>query len=145
MRNNDPRSPSTISVTKSIIVHKISERFFNPAIFLLISNKSDEINQLKQTISELRIQLERIKFEKKEAVQQTKLNSSQEIKDLKLSVSQLRKELENLKFEKQQEVQQTKLSSTDEINQLKSSAQTLRDELEKVIFNYEKQIKKYKK
>ena len=85
------------------------------------------------------------KFEKKEAVQQTKLNSSQEIKDLKLSVSQLRKELENLKFEKQQEVQQTKLSSTDEINQLKSSAQTLRDELEKVIFNYEQQIKKYKK
>ena len=27
-------------VTKSIIVHRISERFFNPAIFLLISNKS---------------------------------------------------------------------------------------------------------
>ena len=46
MRNNDPRSPSTFSVTKSIIVHRISERFFNPAIFLLISNKSSVFSAL---------------------------------------------------------------------------------------------------
>ena len=65
-----------------------------------IFNKSDEINQLKSTISELRIQLEKLKFEKREAVQKQIQSSNDEIKQLKSACAQLRNELENLNLKK---------------------------------------------
>ena len=47
------------------------------------SNKSDEINQLKSTISELRIQLENKNLKKRSASKQIQ-SSSDEIKQLKM-------------------------------------------------------------
>ena len=61
-----------------------------------ILNSSQEIKELKLSISDLRNELESLKFEKKEAVQKAVVNSSDEIKQLKLSTQGLRDELEKV-------------------------------------------------
>ena len=55
-----------------------------------------EIKELKFSISDLRNELESLKFEKKEAVQNAVLNSNNEIQQLKLSSQKLREEIEKL-------------------------------------------------
>ena len=91
---------------------------------------------------ELREELENLKFEKQEAVQNAIKKSSLEISELKDATSALRDELVESKFTKKQAIQKAVLNSSDEIKQLKNSTQSLRDELEKVIKNYEKKIQK---
>ena len=66
-------------------------------------NSSQEIKDLKLSVSELRDELENLKFEKKKKeVQETILSSTDEIKQLKSSAQTLRDELENVisKYEK---------------------------------------------
>ena len=65
-------------------------------------NSSQEIEDLKLSVSELRSELENLRFEKKKEVQETILSSSDEIKQLKSSAQTLRDELENVisKYEK---------------------------------------------
>ena len=85
----------------------------------LFSLKNDEINQLKSSVKELRNQMEKLRFEKREAIQNQIQASANEIKQLKLSCSALREELENLKFEKQEAIQNAIKKSSLEINELK--------------------------
>ena len=53
-------------------------------------------NELKLSIADLRNELESLKFEKKEAVQNAVLNSNNEIKQLKSSSQKLREEIEKI-------------------------------------------------
>ena len=59
-----------------------------------ILDSSQEIKELKLSISDLRNELESLKFEKKEAVQNAVLNSNNEIQQLKLSSQKLIEEIE---------------------------------------------------
>ena len=72
----------------------------------------------------------KLKFEKKEAVQKQIQASTDEINQLKKSCAALRDELENLKFEKKKAVQDAILNSSQEIKELKLSISDLRNELE---------------
>ena len=66
------------------------------AVQQAIVNSSQEIKDLKLSVSQLRQELENSKFEKQEEVQQTILSSSDEIKQLKSSAQTLRDELEKV-------------------------------------------------
>ncbi len=96
-----------------------------------------ENRQLKETIGALRDELERMRFEKEQGVQQAVAAANDEIVQLKATVTALRDGLERMRFEKEQGVQQAVADANDEIVQLKATVTALRDELERNKFAYE--------
>ena len=82
-----------------------------------------KIRRLQETVSNLRIELESLSFEKDTAVQQSVQHSADEITQLKNTISSLRDGLENLKFEKDALVQQSIQRFADEIIQNNSNYQ----------------------
>ena len=121
-------------------LNELKQRFKSENQIEAVSSKNDEINQFKNSIKELRSQLEKLKIEKQEAVQKAISTASLEIQELKSLISSLRDELDNLQFAKKEAVQKAIQGSVGEIAQLKESTQNLRIELEKVIKNYEKKL-----
>ena len=91
------------------------------------------MKDLKSLIIELRNQLEKTSYEKKEAIQKEREAATTEINQLKNSCLALREELSTLNFEKKQAVQDAILKSADEISELMRSTQKLRVELEQTI------------
>ena len=65
------------------------------AVQQAIQSSSDEIQQLKNTASSLRNELENLRFEKDAAVQKALHRSADEIQQLKNTVKTLRKGIEN--------------------------------------------------
>ena len=60
-----------------------------------VQRSADEIQQLKNTASSLRNELENLRFEKDAAVQKTAHRSADEIQQLKNTLKKLRKRIEN--------------------------------------------------
>ena len=65
------------------------------AVQKAVQSSADEIQQLKNTASSLRNELENLRFEKDAAVQQTAHRSADEIQQLKNTLKTLRKRIEN--------------------------------------------------
>ena len=65
------------------------------AVQKALQSSVDEIQQLKNTASSLRTELENLRFEKDAAVQKTAHRSADEIQQLKNTLKTLRKRIEN--------------------------------------------------
>ena len=65
-----------------------------------MQSSADEIQQLKNTTSSLRSELENLRFEKDAAVQRAVQSSADEIQQLKGTIASLRSEMESKKIEK---------------------------------------------
>ena len=72
-----------------------------------------EIRHLKDTLGVLRDELESMRMDREEAVQQAVQRSVDEIQQLKSTVTSLRDELESLRIEKDAAVQETVQRSAD--------------------------------
>ena len=79
----------------------------------------DEHQNLHQTISSLRDQLDESKFTLKNNVQEAISSKNDEINQLKSTITELRYQLDKAQYEKKSAIQKEIQSSADEIHQLK--------------------------
>ena len=90
----------------------------------------EKSQQLQETSRVLRDELEALRTQMDEAVQQTRAAYETEIRQLHETISKSREQLDTLKFTSEDKYHKLELSHRDEIAQLHETIQAMRDQLE---------------
>jgi chromosome segregation ATPase len=89
-----------------------------------------EIRHLKEMVGALREQMEKMRIDEQERLQQALAAGNEENGQLKNMISALRDELERRKIESDERCQKTEHAARDEAKQLQEMIRTLREKLE---------------